>query len=374
MILTLASHGLNHSRARFLATLVAAALALMLVAIQLGMMAGFERMISGSLDHSDADLWIVPAGTESFDEAATLDMSARYEALRVDGVASVSPVVVGFADWRGKAAHATTVVVVGSDPAGGGPRPWNISPDLLPHQTDDTAIIADMSYAGQLGIEGVGQLVSIEGKTLRVAAMTTGIRSFTTSPYIFTTLTAARKIMGLSERQGSYLLVKLAPGSSASAVQAVLKTSLPRLEVLTASEFRWRNLSRWLLETGAGEVLLAGAVMGFLVGAVIIAQTMHTSIRENKKQLATLRAMGASDKFLAATITLHAAITTGVATLIALLASIALVHVASVALPISFTVGLGMFVVALACGMSLLSAAIAYRLIAKTDPAMVLTE
>lgn len=373
MILTLGSHGLNCSRARFVGTLIAAALALILVAVQLGMMVGFERMISGPLDHADADLWIVPAGTESFDDAAILGISARYEALRVGGVASVSPIVVGFADWRGKAPHGTTVVVVGADRHSGGPRPWNIAPASLPDETDDSAVIADASYADQLGIEGPGQLVSIEGKTLRIAALTSGIRSFTTSPYVFTTSTAARNIMGMGSQQASYLLVNLEPGADSSSVQASLRASLPRLEVLTRAEFRWRNLSRWLLETGAGEVLLAGAVLGLLVGAVIVAQTLHTSIRENMKQLATLRAMGASDAFLAATIAWHSAIATGLAAIIAILIVIVLVNI-PMGLPISFTPELGSILAALACCMALFAAAIAYRVIANVDPAKVLAQ
>ena len=64
--------------------------------------------------------------------------------------------------------------------------------------------------------------------------------------------------------------------------------SLADVEVLTPAEFRERSRSFWLFGTGAG-ALFAGALLGVIVGTVIVAQTLYPSTKELER-FATLRA------------------------------------------------------------------------------------
>ena len=44
--------------------------------------------------------------------------------------------------------------------------------------------------------------------------------------------------------------------------------------------------------TGAGAALFAGALLGVIVGTVIVAQTLYSSTKDHLSEFATLRAMG----------------------------------------------------------------------------------
>ena len=128
MIATLAFRNFLHDRTRCVIVVAGLATSIALVSIQLGVLLGFDRMISAVLDHAHADLWIVPQGTTTFDDSGTLDTGERYFALSNADVASVAPVMVGYAEWRRPTGGTTSVIVVGADPDTGVLTPWNVSP------------------------------------------------------------------------------------------------------------------------------------------------------------------------------------------------------------------------------------------------------
>ena len=45
------------------------------------------------IDHAQADLWIVPNETKSFEDSSLLSGRERFQALSIGGVAEVTPIV-----------------------------------------------------------------------------------------------------------------------------------------------------------------------------------------------------------------------------------------------------------------------------------------
>ena len=81
-------------------------------------------------------------------------------------------------------------------------------------------------------------------------------------------------------------------------MRTALAARLPDAEILTHDEFRKRSLDYWLFETGAGSALIAGAILGIIVGIVIVAQTLYASTKDHLNEFATLRALGASAGYI----------------------------------------------------------------------------
>src|SRR6266702_3898892 len=296
LIFTLASRNLFHDRVRFIATVVGIVFSIVLVAVQLGLFLGFERMITIMIDHSQADLWIAPAQTKSFESTSMLDGRERFQALAVEGVTAAVPVMIGFAYWRKSDGSAAPVFLIGVEP--GGLQPWDLAEGSLDDLSAPGAVAVDRSYFERLGVTRIGDMAEIRDQKARVAVVTRGVRSFTTTPYVFTTIDRARDYMGAPPNKATYLIVRTAPGASVAGVRRELAARLSDAEVLTSDEFRRRSRSFWLFGTGAGAALFAGALLGVIVGTVIVAQTLYSSTKDHLNEFATLRAMGSSNGYI----------------------------------------------------------------------------
>lgn len=296
--LTLASRNLLHDRLRFVATLVGIVFSVVLVMIQMGLFLGFGHMVSTMIDHASTDIWVVPKGAKCFEDPSLLDLKLRDRIAATSGVAAVIPLVIGFSDWRLAGGEMTPVFIVGTDLRDGGLQPWNVVEGNVQALAERGAVAVDRSYFERLGASGIGSTAEIRGRRVRVAAITDGIRSFTTTPYVFVDLKNARTYTGTPIDRASSLLVRLKDGIDREKVLEDVRAQAGDAEVLTTDEFRSRSRSFWLFGTGAGAALFAGALLGVIVGTVIVAQTLYSSTKDHLKEFATLRAMGSSNRYI----------------------------------------------------------------------------
>jgi putative ABC transport system permease protein len=373
MILTLATRNLFHDRIRLIVTLVGILFSIVLVAVQLGLYLGAKRMIVDMIDNAQGELWVTTYGAKSFEEGGILlTPRERSAALSAPGVKAVVPILVQFSEWRKPSGGSTNSVLVGTDTEDGGLAPWNIIEGSALDLKLPDAVIVDKSYLTELGISGVGETAQVEKGRVRVRGMTDGIRSFTMAPYVFTTLNRARNLLGLPEELSSFFLVQLEPGANAEAVKADLKTRLTGTEVLTKTEFRDRSLNQWLFETGAGVAMITGAVLGLIVGVVIVAQTLYSSTKDHLNEFATLRALGSSAGYIHKVILSQAALSAILGYVLGMIVALIIVSYSKqTAMPMLMTPGLATFLFAITLGMCAISAIAAIMKVTKIDPAMV---
>ena len=304
----LAWRNLAHDRSRFVVTLVGVLFAVLLMGVELGLLVGFARTTSGLVDHTHADLWITPAGTTNVDIAGRLDERRRFEALAVPGVAAVDKVMAQFAFWRKPDGGNESVSMIGFNPATRHGQPWNLVEGSVDDLQQDDAVIIDKLYAKKLGVAAIGATVEINSRRARVVGFTEGIRTFTQSPYVFTTHTNAQRFTLFRPDQTTYMLVTLAPGADRDTVRAALQARLGRVDVWPAEAFARQAQQYWLVTTGAGSALLLAALLGLVVGIVIVGQTLYATTVDRLPEYATLRAMGAPNRYLYVVILKQAAI------------------------------------------------------------------
>jgi putative ABC transport system permease protein len=159
-------------------------------------------------------------------------------------------------------------------------------------------VIIDRLYQKKLGVTQLGQVVEIRGYRARVVGFTNGIRTFTTSPAVFTSFKNSQNYAGLRENQTMYLLVKAAPGADLQAVKREIESRVQEVDVYTAAEFSRKQAAYWLFGTGAGVTVLIAAGLGLLVGIVVVAQTIYASTMDHIREYGTLKAMGASNGYI----------------------------------------------------------------------------
>jgi len=374
LIIKLAYRNLLYDRLRFIATIVGIVFSIVLVTVQMGLFVSFQRTVSSMIEHAPADLWIVPLGTKCFEDPSLLDEGERFRALSVKGVTAAVPIALGFAQWRMQGGGTTPVIVIGSQLKGAGLHPWNVIEGHLDDLSIPDAVGVDQSYFDRLGSKGFGDASDIRDKKAQVRLVTKGIRSFTTTPYVFTTLERARGYIGIAPNKATYLLVQVAPGTNVEDVRSRLRQTLVKAEVLTPAEFTSRSRSFWLFGTGAGAALFAGALLGMIVGTVIVAQTLYSSTKDNLYEFATLRAIGSSGRYIYTVIIIQALLSAIVGFCVAAAIGLLIVRMtAESALPVFMTPDLTLILFLLTVAMCILSAISAIVKVMRSDPAMVFT-
>ena len=368
----LAYRNLFHDRISLMVTLVGIVFSVVLVAVQCGLYLGAQRSIARVLDQTKGDLWIVPLGTKSVDDPSVLDGRAKYTALAHKDVESVETINLGFARWRKPNGGATTILLVGSDWTQGGLKPWNVIEGSVDEVIAPKGVAVDGSYFKDLGIGALGDRAEINGKTVRVKAVTQGVRSFTTLPYVFTTLSRSRSILGINNNESSYTLVRLRKGASIDEVKARITDRVDDAEVLTREQFRNRSINYWMFQTGAGAGLIAGALLGVIVGVVIVAQTLYSSTKDHLNEFATLRALGASANYIIQVILLQALVSAVVGYLLGIAVAMFVVWRAQgTTLNVVMTPELAGMLFVLTLGMCTIAAVSAIFKVVRIDPASV---
>ncbi len=297
----IAYRNLFHDRMSLIVTLVGIVFSVVLVAIEVGLYKGTESKIATVLDKSKADLWIVPYGTKSFDDPSLLIGHEKYAALSTPGVLKAEDMIVSFSSWRKPGGGKKSFVLVGLDWEKGETHTWGLDEgaeeDLKPDGGSRRPVLLR-----DLGIEGRGDYAEINGQRVKVAAVTKGIRSFATLPYIFTPITTARKLNSASPVQAS-----LCPGHAQkgrryrgrarTTGRSASKTAVEVRDPRRSS--RARSINYWMFSTGAGLALITGMVLGAIVGVVIVAQTLYASTKDHLERVRRpLRALGASASYI----------------------------------------------------------------------------
>ena len=374
LVFTLALRNLFQDRLRFIASLMGIVFSVVLVMVQAGLYFGFSGMITTVIDHTSTDLWIVSSGAKYFEDLSLLNAGMRDRLLAVEGVSEVVPGVVGFSAWSLPDGAMTSVVVIGTDVAAGGLSPWNVVEGTAQSLTTPGTVAIDRSYYERLGVSGVGATAQIRGLPVTVGAVTDGIRSFTTTPYVFSDLRSARAYIGLPASFTSHFLVRLKPGADIEQTRQHIVSSISGIQALTPDQFREESRTFWLFRTGAGAALVAGAVLGIIVGTVIVAQTLYSSTKDHLYEFATLRAMGASNSYIFQVIICQALVNAIIGFAIAALIGAAIVHfTAKSALQVVITPYLIIALCVVTIVMCIVSAITAISRVVRVDPAIVLT-
>jgi putative ABC transport system permease protein len=170
----------------------------------------------------------------------------------------------------------------------------------------------------------------------------------------------------------TYVLVKLEPGANAEPVRNELRKKVPDNEVLTKAEFHDRSLNHWLFATGAGVALIGGAILGLVVGTVIVAQTLYSSTKDHLNEFATLRALGSSSGYIHRVILAQAALSAVLGYALGMVIAMIVVYLSEqTPLPIIMTPGLATLLLGLTVAMCAISALSAIGKVMRIDPAVV---
>lgn len=301
---------------RFVFTVIALAVLYFLSAAQIGLLVGWCFTTSAIIRHTDADLWVMSEQVAAFDYGGPIPRQRIDQVRSIPGVAWAEGMFMAWNTLKREDGHTINIEVVGLDVSNCG-APWELvtgSTDCV-HQPD--TVIIDELYAPYLGIRSVGDECEMYGQRARVGGISRGVRTFTASPFIFTSMATARKYdKRYREDEVTYVLVRCRSNSDLQVVQNAISRDVPYVECLTRSEFAFRTIVYWMLGTGIGITVVLTAILGFAVGALVTSQTLVGIINDYLPNFATLRAVGFSQSKLVSIVLLQSLILGVLGTLI----------------------------------------------------------
>lgn len=321
----LAWGNLNYDRLRFGVTIIGIAFAVFLMVFQGSLLTGFIRASSRVIDAADADLWITAKGVPCFEFATPVPGRFRELALGVEGVSAVYRITTGVAVWQKPSGMQQIIQIIGSEPGVGKgfPLPYQFAPD---GPLDTEVVVVDQSNAVML--EGADPGAEVEINKIRATVNTTNdFGSFYGQPYVFTSYRDSLRYLGWGPDETQFLTVHTIPGSDIKRIQHELQTRLPEVNVHTPAEFSRRAQIYWNLQTGAGSALLTAALLGFIVGVVVVAQTIYATTIENLEEFATLKAIGATRGYIQRVVMMQALFSGIIGSIIGLAVTVPLVGV-----------------------------------------------
>jgi putative ABC transport system permease protein len=304
----LAWRNLVHDKVRLSVTVTGIIFAVVLIIVQIGLFLGFTTATSTVIDHSGADLWITASRVPYIEQGVPFSERKLSTVLATPGVASAGKLIVRFTQWKRPDGRQESVQIVGLELADRLGAPWNLVQGTLDDLRKPDAVFVDQIYREKLGVDRLGQLVEIRGRRARIAGFTQGIRAFTTSPYVFTTFKNALDYADLRADQTLYILVKAAAGADLEELRERLASRLTDVDIVTTREFSRMTQVYWMFSTGAGIAVLLAAVLGLVVGVVVVAQTIYATTVDHIREYGTLKAMGATNRYLYGVIVLQAII------------------------------------------------------------------
>jgi len=299
--MSLALSTLLYEWRRYLAAVIALAVAGLLVLSMAGMFMGMGKTFTATIDRSPAEVMVLPP------QAVTLFANNGGQPRRIipglyahPDVVEVQPLNGNFGFWSnfpkdGQPPTGTGVQVVGVEPVEGSVTlPSDFSPSIVDALKEPFAVVVDRSTLGKLGVQ-VGDRAKINGRTVKVRATLQGYPSMFNAMVFMSRQTT--ELLGLSNAGPTVgpLAVKIRDPLRATQVA-------DELNILGRGQYKaWpradlsRVSRRSMLKEGGISVMIGFAVViGAFIGVVITWQTLQGAILANLKEFASLRALGVS--------------------------------------------------------------------------------
>src|SRR5215467_2890427 len=241
----LARRNLFHDKVRLTVTVTGIVFAVVLIVVELGLFAGFTSTTSSLVDHSGADLWVTSKHVPYVELGVPFSERKLYQVRALPGVQEAQKLITRWTQWKRADGREESVQIVGIDPDSQLLRPWNLVEGTVQGLKRPDAIIMDEIYKEKLGVSHVDELFEIRGHRARIVGFTRGIRSFTTSPYVFTTFKKAQDYATVDANQTIFVLVKIAPGANVEQVRHAIIGNVKDVEVFTSHEFSRMTQIYW---------------------------------------------------------------------------------------------------------------------------------
>jgi putative ABC transport system permease protein len=355
------------------------AFAVVLVSMQLGFRTAMYESAVRYHERLRYDLVMINPKTPFLGFPKSFTRRRLYQSLGAAEVDSVTPLYVQQAFWKNPWEHgARNILVVGFDPSRDVLDLPGVRQNLDALKLPDVMLF-DAASRPEFGpvVEGVRERgrVTAEVNDRRVSVVASfrlGTSFGIDGSLVTSDLNFQRLFPDRSPGLVDVGLIDLREGADPNAVRRKLEAALEGdVQILTRRGFVAREVGYWGRTTPIGYVFGFGALMGFVVGGVVVYQILFADVSEHIAEYATLKAMGYTNRDLSRLVLQEAAILALLGFAPGWVGALLLYRLTAEAthLPLTMTPGRALGVLALTVLMCGLAALVALRKVRSADPA-----
>jgi putative ABC transport system permease protein len=305
---------LVHEKGRTGLALGGVFIAILLVFIELGFFVAVPQGGMWVYDHLRFDLLLASRDYQYQAQPWQFAHERLTRARSVAGVAQATPLYFGGGSWQDpRGGLRLDFFAIGFDPAA---HPFAVpgierQQDMLAER--DTLLVDD-STRPIFGALKPGREVEINGRTMTIGGTYTlgtgflgiGVAAMDEANFF--------RVFGRRDDPVNLGLIELAPGADTAQVAAALRRALPDdVQVFTRAELTAHENAYWTTRTSVGLIFGSGLIVAFIVGLMVLYQTLATQIAQHLPEFATLKAIGYDHVQLAAVVLIEAAVIVAVA-------------------------------------------------------------
>lgn len=370
---------LRHKPLRLVVALLGISFAVLLIMMQLGFRAALFESAVRFHERLNYDIALFSKNSVFIVRPQPFSIRRLYQSLGDEAVADVSPVYIFPATWKNPWTNERrSLSAIGFNPSDDliNTAGFDENHNLLRQQD---VILFDALSRPEFGpvaesFEAGEEIVTeINDRQIKVAGLYQMGTSFGIDGSFMTSTDNWLRLFPDSPRNQIQLgLIRLREGADHNAVRDRLREYLPKdVLVMTKVDFVQRETNYWNSATPIGYIFAFGAIMGFVVGAIIVYQILFADVSEHLNEYATLRAMGYANRFISG-IVIQQAVILGV---LGYIPGVVAVHwlygkaAAATNLPLYITQDRAITVLIMTLAMCAISALLALRKVRRLDPA-----
>ena len=300
---------LTGDRAKYLGLIFTIAFCTFLLENQTSIFAGIlKRTGSQIADVTDAEIWVMDAKTEYFEQTKALKDTDLMRVRGVDGVEWAVRLFKGSPVARTLDGKFAVSFCLGLDDATltGAPRKMLLgSWERL--REPDAVVIDKAGYVLLFPGEPLrlDRTVELNDHKAIIVGVSDASAPFLSFPVIHTRYSQAVNFVGRERTQLSYVLVRPQPGVNATELCRRIEAQTG-LRARTSDQFRWDCVRYYLKNTGIPVNFGITIAIALIVGVAVAGQTFYLFTVENLKQFGAIKAIGVTNLRITGMILLQA--------------------------------------------------------------------
>ena len=287
--MSLARRNLFQDKTRLTLSISGVALAVTLILILRGFLAGMNQQITSYLDHSPGTIVVAEEDVVNLLGAVSLIRDGtQQKAENIRGVEQVIPILSQFIilDLHDKKQPA---YMIGYDPGAGG-GPWQLIAGREPSAKQE--MVFDGVLADRHGLT-IGDQVEVMGRDFTIVGLSSGTTSWMTS-FFFIRKKDAEDLL-LVPGATSFLLLTTTKTAATEQIMQRLN-GFSDINALPKKKMAANDLKLFAKILSAPLKLMVA--ISFLVGSMIVGLIIYTATVERQREYGVIKAIGAKNRFL----------------------------------------------------------------------------